>query len=101
MREGEVLRMLRVINGYDSIVDLSRACSISPRTLSGIENGTRCISAIALRTLADLYEIPLSLLVLAFRNLYDFDYDYKPDRKKAYYYLLRLSQYSEQRTKLV
>lgn len=88
LREGEVLKLFRVVNGYDSLIDLSKASGLNKQTLSRAENNTAYISKATLQILADLYDVPFTALCLSFKMLEPLDYNIKKDRKKAYAYIL-------------
>ncbi len=91
MREGEVLRLLRIVNGYDTLVELSKVSGINVGTLSNAERGTSYVSSATLRTLSELYDIPMCLLFYSFRKLGEYNFENKMHRKMAYAHLLALS----------
>ncbi|MBR1654094.1 MAG: helix-turn-helix transcriptional regulator [Clostridia bacterium] len=88
MREGEVLKLFRIVNGYDSLIDLAKATGLNKQTLSRAENNTAFISKATLQILADLYDVSYTALVLSFKLLEPLDYNIKRDRKKAYAHIL-------------
>lgn len=87
---GEVLKLYRIANGYDTKIDLEVATGISRHTLSCLERDVLPLSKAIMQDLASVYNVPFTRMHYSFIALESYNFQDRKQRREALAYVLKL-----------